>query len=65
MVLVFLIIFHKPEFMADEFSAALIEFANQNNIKIIFNNASKGDTGILLRMYSRSTGNTRTSLEKP
>ena len=55
--------FHKPEFMADEFSAALIEFANQNNIKSSLTTL-KGDTGILLRMYSRSTGNTRTSLEE-
>jgi hypothetical protein len=55
--------FHKPEFMADESSAALIEFANQNNIKSSLT-ILKGDTGILLRMYSRSTGNTRTSLEE-
>ena len=57
--------FHKPEFSIEETSESLIEFANQNihsNKKA--STTLRGYTAILLRMYSRSRGNTRTSLEE-
>ena len=56
--------FHKPEFSIEETSESLIEFANHNIHGKKASTTLKGDTAILLRMYSRSRGNTRTSLEE-
>ena len=55
--------FHKPEFSIEESALSLIEFANQSIHSKYASTTLKGDIAILLRMYSRSRGNTRTSLE--
>jgi len=56
--------FHKPEFTGQEASTALLDFAKQNISAKFSATTVKQDATILLRMYTRSKGNTRTPLEE-
>ena len=56
--------FHKPEFTSQEASTALLDFAKQNITAKFSAGTVKQDATILLRMYVRSKGNTRTPLEE-
>jgi hypothetical protein len=56
--------FHKSEFTQEESAESLIEFARQNVNKETAPTTLKVDTAILIRMYSRSEINTRTSVEE-
>ena len=56
--------FHKPEFTSQEASTALLDFAKQNITAKFSAGTVKQDATILLRMYVRSRGNTRTPLEE-
>ncbi|MDH5259440.1 MAG: DUF4007 family protein, partial [Gammaproteobacteria bacterium] len=55
--------FHKPEFSSQEASTALMDFVKQNIKNRTSASTVKNDAAILLRMYSRSKGNTRTPVE--
>ncbi len=56
--------FHKAEFTAGEVATSLFEFAKQK-IKSKFSASTvKQDASIVLRMYARSRGNTRTPIEE-
>jgi len=56
--------YHKPEFSIEGTSESLMEFLHHKIKGKYASTTIKGDTSILLRMYSRSRGNTRTSLEE-
>lgn len=55
--------FHKSEFVSQEFATALYDFVVRQNIKSAATTV-KNDASIVLRMYARSKGNGRTSLEE-
>ncbi|WP_419600385.1 DUF4007 family protein [Thiolapillus sp.] len=56
--------FHKPEFTSQEAASALLEFAKQNIQSKFSATTVKQDSAIVLRMYARSKGNTRTPIEE-
>ena len=56
--------FHKPEFTSQEAASALLEFAKQNIQSKFSASTVKQDSAIVLRMYARSKGNTRTPIEE-
>lgn len=56
--------FHKPEFTGQEASTALLDFAKQTISAKFSATTVKQDAAVLLRMYVRSKGNTRTPLEE-
>ena len=56
--------FHKPEFTGQEVGTALLGFAKQNISAKFSSTTVKQDAAVLLRMYVRSKGNTRTPLEE-
>jgi len=56
--------FHKPEFTSQEAAAALLDFAKQNIQGKFSATTVKQDSAIVLRMYARSKGNTRTPVEE-
>jgi len=56
--------FHKPEFTSQEAAAALLDFAKQNIQSKFSATTVKQDSAIVLRMYARSKGNTRTPIEE-
>lgn len=56
--------FHKPEFTGREMGTALLDFAKQNISGKFSSTTVKQDAAVLLRMYVRSKGNTRTPLEE-
>ena len=56
--------FHKPEFTGQEASTALYDFAKQNISAKFSATTVKQDATVLLRMYTRSKGSTRTPLEE-
>ena len=56
-------LFHKPEFTSQEAATALLDFSKSELKGRSSQTTIKGDTAILLRMYVRSKGNTRTPLE--
>ena len=55
--------FHKPEFESQEAVAALLDFVEQRLSGKYSTTTIKNDALVVLRMYSRSRGNTRTPLE--
>jgi len=56
--------FHKPDFTSQEASTALLDFAKQHISAKFSATTVKQDAAVLLRMYVRSKGNTRTPLEE-
>jgi hypothetical protein len=56
--------FHKPEFSGQELAAALYDFAKSELKGKLSPATIKNDAAILLRMYVRSKGNTRTPFEE-
>jgi len=56
--------FHKPEFTSQEAATALLDFAKQNIQSKFSATTVKQDLAIVLRMYARSKGNTRTPIEE-
>jgi len=56
--------FHKPEFTSQEAAAALLDFAKQNIQSKFSATTVRQDSAIVLRMYARSKGNTRTPIEE-
>ena len=56
--------FHKPEFTSQEAATALLDFAKQNIQSKCSATTVKQDSAIMLRMYARSKGNTRTPIEE-
>ena len=56
--------FHKPEFTSAEVATALTDFASQHLRGKTAETTLKQDASIVLRMYARSKGNTRTPLEE-
>ncbi len=55
--------FHKPEFTLQEVATGLLDFSKSELKGKASPTTIKGDAAILLRMYVRSKGNTRTPLE--
>lgn len=55
--------FHKPEFESQDVVSALLDFTQQSLSGKYAATTIKSDAAIVLRMYSRSRGNTRTPLE--
>lgn len=56
--------FHKPEFTSQELATALVDFT-KNEVKAKSSATTvKNDAAILLRMYVRSKGTTRTTIEE-
>lgn len=55
--------FHKAEFTAGEAATSLFDFAEQKIQSKFSANTVKQDASIVLRMYARSRGNTRTPME--
>ncbi len=55
--------FHKPEFVSQEVAMSLYDFAFQRHLKSAATTV-KSDAAIVLRMYARSKGNGRTTLEE-
>ncbi len=55
--------FHKPEFVSQEVSTALLDFVAQKKLKSSVSTI-KNDGNLVLRMYSRSKGNGRTPIEE-
>ncbi len=57
--------FHKPEFTGQEIGTALADFVNDKivNKKKPALATLSNDSGLIPRMYTQSTGNTRTSIE--
>lgn len=56
--------FHKPEFTSQEVATALVDFT-KNEVKARSSATTvKNDAAILLRMYVRSKGSTRTTIEE-
>ncbi len=55
--------FHKPEFVSQEASTALLDFVAQKKLKSSMSTI-KNDGNLVLRMYSRSKGNGRTPIEE-
>lgn len=56
--------FHKPEFTGQELSSSLIDFARENIQSSFSATTVKNDALVVLRMYSQSKGNGRTSMEE-
>lgn len=56
--------FHKAEFTSQEVATSLFDFADQNIQSKFSATTVKQDATILLRMYVRSRGNTRTPIEE-
>ncbi len=56
--------FHKAEFTSQEVATSLFDFAEQNIQSKFSATTVKQDAAILLRMYVRSRGNTRTPIEE-
>jgi len=56
--------FHKPEFTGQELAIALSDFAKSELRGRFSTTTIKNDAAILLRMYVRNKGNTRTPLEE-
>jgi len=56
--------FHKPEFTSQEAASALLDFAKQNIQSKFSATTVRQDSAIVLRMYARSKGNTRTPIEE-
>lgn len=56
--------FHKPEFTPDEVIAGLTDFVHRNISPKTSAASLKNDAQLLLRMYTRSNGGTRVSLEE-
>lgn len=55
--------FHKPVFTSAEVATALTDFAKRELSARTAASTLKGDAQLVLRMYSRTTGNTRITLE--
>lgn len=56
--------FHKPVFTSQEVQDALVEFVNEKVEASPATGTIKGDAQLILRMYTQSTGNTRTPIEE-
>ncbi len=56
--------YHKPEFTSQEVATSLLDFANAELATKFSPSTVKLDASIVLRMYVRSKGNTRTPLEE-
>lgn len=55
--------FHKPEFASQEAAISLLDFTKQSIQSKVSATTVKNDAAIVLRMYARSKGNTRTPIE--
>lgn len=56
--------FHKPVFTSQEVQEALVEFVNEKVESSPAIGTVKSDAQLILRMYTQSTGNTRTPIEE-
>lgn len=56
--------FHKTEFSSQEVAVGLRDFVNQSIESKVAASTIKSDAALILRMYVRSRGNTRVSLEE-
>ena len=56
--------FHKPEFTSQEAANSLLDFSKQSITAKVSATTIRNDSSIVLRMYARSRGNTRTPIEE-